>query len=360
MTAVRDTPRKRGYFFPAEWEPHQGTWIGWPHNRNDWPGKLGAVRWVYGEIARHLTAGEVLNVLAPSVDIERQSRRVFLDAGATLDRVRFFRIPTNRSWTRDSGPIFLKHPSASLAVAHFRFNAWAKYPDYAKDAKVPLRVAERLRMPVFTTRFSLEGGAFDTNGRGVVMTTEECMLDRRIQARNPTLNRQQTEKMLRDYLGVSQVIWLGRGISGDDTHGHVDDFCRFGNPATILLCETPDGADPNHHVLEENRERLEDTGFEVVRLPMPSPLFFKGRRLPASYANFYIANESVLVPTFNDPQDRVALGILSDLFSNRKVVGIHAVDLVWGLGALHCLTQQQPVATSFAANSRGSESTVVA
>jgi agmatine deiminase len=360
MTQVRGTPRKRGYFFPAEWEPHEGTWIGWPHNRNDWPGKLGAVRWVYGEIARHLTAGEVLNVLAPTKDIERQARRVFLDAGATLERVRFFRIPTNRSWTRDSGPLFLKHPSGSVAVAHFRFDAWAKYSDYAKDAKVPRRVAERLSMPVFTTTFSLEGGAFDTNGNGAVMTTEECMLDRVTQARNPTLNRRQIERTLHDYLGTSEVIWLGRGIKGDDTHGHVDDFCRFANTATLVLCEAKNAADPNYEALEENRERLEATRFEVVRLPMPSPLFFKGRQLPASYANFYIGNASVLVPTFNDPQDRVALGILSELFPDRTVVGIHAVDLVWGLGALHCLTQQQPAVTSSAVSPQTSESSVVA
>lgn len=344
MTA-RGTPRARGYYFPAEWEPHEGTWIGWPHNRHDWPGKLGAVRWVYGEIARHLTAGEVLNVLAPTVEIEMQARGVFLDAGAEMDRVRFFRIPTNRSWTRDSGPLFLKHRSGSVAVAHFRFTAWAKYPDFAKDAKVALRVARRLRMPTFSTAFSLEGGAFETNGNGFVLTTEECMLDRQIQARNPGLTRQQIERNLCTYLGASEVIWLGRGIRGDDTHGHVDDFCRFTNKSTIVLCEA-DSSDANYHALEENRERLESTPFDIVRLPMPAALFFRGRQLPASYANFYIANETVLVPTFNDPQDRVAMGIISALFPSRTVVGIHAVDLVWGLGALHCLTQQQPAASA--------------
>ncbi len=347
MTTRPATPRQRGYAFPAEWERHDGTWIGWPHNSNDWPGKLGAVRWVYGEIARHLAASELLNVLVPNADTERQARRVFLDAGVTIGRVRFFRIPTNRSWTRDSGPLFLKHRSGSLAIAHFRFNAWAKYPDFARDAKVPLRVADRLGLPVFATAFNLEGGAFDANGKGVVMTTEECMLDQRIQARNPMLNRQQVEQMLHDYLGAAEVIWLGRGITGDDTHGHVDDFCRFVNSDTILLCQAPPG-DSNYEALEENRERLEQTRFEVVRLPMPSPLFFKKRQLPASYANFYIANETVLVPTFNDLNDRLALGLLSELFPDRRVVGIHAVDLVWGLGALHCLTQQQPSGSSTA------------
>lgn len=342
MIALRGTPRERGYFFPAEWEAHEGTWIGWPHNRNDWPGKLGAVRWVYGEIARHLTVSERLHVLVPTDRIERQARRLFRDAGADLDRVDFVRIPTDRNWTRDSGPLFLKHQNGSLAVAHFRFSAWAKYPDFKRDARVPLRVAARLELPVFATTFSLEGGAFDTNGNGVVMTTEECMLDQHTQARNPTFDRRQVERMLRDYLGVSDVLWLGRGIAGDDTHGHVDDFCRFVSPTTIVLGEARDATDPNHNVLEENRERLEATNFDIVRLPMPSPLFFKGRRLPASYANFYIANQTVLVPTFNDPDDRVALGIVAELFPDRKVVGIHAVDLVWGLGALHCLTQQQP------------------
>lgn len=344
MTAVQETPRKQGYHFPAEWEEHAGTWIGWPHNRNDWPGKLGAVRWVYGEIARHITTTELLHVLVPTAALEAQARRMFLDAGARVERVRFFRIPTNRGWTRDSGPLFLQHKSGSLAIAHFRFAAWAKYPDFARDARVPLTVASRLALPVFATDFSVEGGAFDTNGEGVVMTTEECMLDQRVQARNPGLNRQDTERLLGEYLAASEVIWLGRGITGDDTHGHVDDFCRFVNSNTIVLCEAQNGADPDYESLEENRERLEDTRFDVVRLPMPAPLFFRGRRLPASYANFYICNRLVLVPTFNDPHDRVALGVLAELFPTRTVIGIHAVDLVWGFGALHCLTQQQPLA----------------
>lgn len=342
MTALRRTPRSRGYHFPAEWEPHAGTCIGWPHNRNDWPGKLTAVRGVYGEIARHLTAAEFLYVLVPTAESESQARRTFINAGANLERVQFFRIPTNRSWTRDSGPLFLKHHSGSLALAHFRFTAWAKYPDFARDAKVPLRVARRLNLPVFATEFSLEGGAFDTNGDGVVVTTEECMLDQSVQPRNPALNRLEIEQRLRDYLGASEVVWLGRGIEGDDTHGHVDDFCRFVNPSTIVLSEARNH-DPNQQILEENRERLEGTRFEVTRLPMPAPLFFKGRLLPASYANFYICNGLVLVPTFNDPNDRIALGVLAELFPTRVVVGIHAVDLVWGFGALHCLTQQQPI-----------------
>lgn len=359
MGASPKPPRAKGYYFPAEWEPHEATWIGWPHNRQDWPGKLAAVRWVYGEIARHLTASEHLHVLVATADMEGQARRVLVDSGAQLDRVQFFRVPTNRSWTRDSGPIFLKHRSGSLAIAHFRFTAWAKYRDFARDAKVPRRVADRLGLPIFVTTFSLEGGAFDANGDGAVITTEECMLDQRVQARNPKLDRQQIERLIGDYLGASEVVWLGRGIKGDDTHGHVDDFCRFVNTATIVLCEAHNN-DPNHQVLEENRERLEDTRFQVIRLPMPSPLFFKGRQLPASYANFYIANEAVLVPTFNDLNDRVALGILSELFRDRKVIGIHAVDLVWGLGALHCLTQQQPSSTSSAGRSQHAYPTVVA
>lgn len=244
-------------------------------------------------------------------------------------------------------------PPREVAINGFRFNGWAKYANWRKDAKVPARAAKSLHLRLFHPGYNgravvLEGGAIDVNGAGTVMTTEECLLDQETQPRNPGVGREAMEQSLRDALGVSNVLWLGRGIAGDDTHGHVDDVARFVNAATIVLCEESNPSDPNYPLLRENRERLRSarlesgTPPEIISLPMPAPLTFGGVRVPASYANFYCGNAAVLVPTFNDPNDRIALGILSELFPGRTVVGIHAVDLVWGLGTLHCLTQQQP------------------
>ena len=349
------TPAHLGFRLPAEWEPHHATWLGWPHNRSDWPGKFAPIAWVYAEIVRQLVPGEVARILVSSGTHERQARAVLARAGADLDKVEFLRWPTNRGWTRDFGPLFLRRsaPQPALGVARFRFNAWAKYPDWKQDDRVPERVAAQFKLPLFRARAGrrdvvLEGGSIDGNGRGTVLTTEECLLDPTVQVRNPRLSRAALEGVLRDYLGVTTVLWLGRGIVGDDTHGHVDDVCRFVNPRTVVLCQERDPRDANYRALNENRERLEGmrledgSKIEWCELPMPAPLYYAGQRLPASYANFYIANHAVLVPTFNDPQDRVALGILAELISDRPVVGIHAVDLVWGLGTLHCLTQQEP------------------
>jgi len=342
---------------PAEWERHHATWIGWPHNKSDWPGRFGPIPWAYAEIVRKLTPGEVVRILVNSPVHERAARRALTSAGVSPDRAEFFRFPTNRGWTRDFGPLFVRRSgrSAQLGIARFRFNAWAKYPDWKKDDLIPERVAARLELPLFPARAGsggrdvvLEGGSIDVNGRGSLLTTEECLLDPAVQVRNPGLSRSELEAVLRDYLGATNVLWLGRGIAGDDTHGHVDDVCRFVNPGTVVLCREPDPRDANYRPLAENRERLEGMRLEdgsqiaVVDLPMPAPLYFAGQRLPASYANFYIANAAVLVPTFNDPKDRVALGILAELIKDRPVVGVHAVDLVWGLGTLHCLTQQEP------------------
>ena len=355
MTADRArTPAAEGFRLPAEWEPHAATWLGWPANRTDWPGKFAPIPWVYGEIVRKLAPGEICRIIAQG-RIERRARGLLARAGVDPARVEFFDFPSDRGWTRDSGPVFLKRegPPAEVAVAGFRFNAWAKYPDWARDAKIPARAAERLGLRLLPARigdtdFVLEGGSIDVNGAGALLTTEECLLDPAVQVRNPGFGRAEIERALRDHLGVTQILWLGRGIAGDDTHGHVDDVCRFVNDRMVVLCREADPSDANYRPLEENRERLQGvrlaTGasLEVVSLPMPAPLFLDGRRLPASYANFYIANAAVLVPTFNDPNDRIALGILSELFPDRPVVGIHAVDLVWGLGTLHCLTQQEP------------------
>jgi agmatine deiminase len=340
---------------PAEWEPHEATWIGWPHNRSDWPGKFAAIPWVYGEIARKIAAGEIVRILVESQAHEAKTLRLLSHVGADLSRVAFFRFPTDRGWTRDFGPIFVRRarPKRQVAVAGFGFNAWARYPNWRKDAGVPARAAKALGVPYLPVRFHgkrvvLEGGAIEVNGRGTLMATEECLLAPVTQVRNPGMTRNGMEEVFRAFLGVTNVIWLGKGIAGDDTHGHVDDLCRFTGPRTVVLCRERDPKDENHRVLEENRERLASARLEdgsrpeVVPLPMPAPLRFDGIRVPASYANFYVCNAAVLVPTFNDPNDRIALGILSELFRDRPVVGIHAVDLVWGFGTLHCLTQQQP------------------
>ncbi|MDA2913482.1 agmatine deiminase family protein [Acidobacteriia bacterium AH_259_A11_L15] len=352
----RPAPAALGFRLPAEWEPHEATWLGWPHNRTDWPGKFQAIPWVYGEIVRRLLPGERVRIVVNSAAHQRQARRLLSRVGVDLARVEFFRFPTDRGWLRDSGPFFLQREKPrEMAIACFRFNAWARYPDWKRDDQVPERIARALRLPVFPARLGnrnivLEGGAIDGNGRGTLLTTEECLLDQTTQARNPGLGRQELEAVFRDYLGVTNILWLGRGIAGDDTHGHVDDLCRFVSAKTVVLCQEKNPADENHRLLEENRERLEGMRLEdgsrldVVRLPMPAPLFFERQRLPASYANFYVANAAVLAPTFNDSQDRLALGILAELFPDRPVIGIHAVDLVWGLGTLHCLTCDQPAA----------------
>jgi agmatine deiminase len=350
-------PAALGFRHPAEWERHEATWIGWPANRTDWPGKFAPIPWVYGEIVRKLAPGEIVRVLVNSGQHEASARRILKRVGVDLSRLEFFGFPTNRGWTRDSGPIFVRRerPRPEVAIVRFGFNGWAKYPDWQKDARVPGRVARALRLRLFPASvkghdFVLEGGSIDVNGQGTLITTEECLLDPVTQVRNPGLGREEIESALKAYLGVRNILWLGRGIAGDDTHGHIDDVCRFVGPRTVVLCQESNLNDPNYQPLAENRERLQGmrledgSKIEIVPLPMPAPLYLDGQRLPASYANFYIANAAVLVPTFNDPKDRIALGTLAELFRDRPVVGIHAVDLVWGLGTLHCLTHEQPAA----------------
>jgi agmatine deiminase len=342
------------YYMPAEWAEHEATWLGWPHHPTDWPGKLQAVEWAYAEMIRKLSVGEHVNLAVENFAMKRRVLRILGAAGISVSRVRLHYIPTNRGWMRDSGPIFVRHAERrSRAIVHFHFNGWARYRDWQKDRRVPEYAARLLRVPLIEAvwkgrRVVLEGGSIDVNGRGCLITTEECLMDGRRQVRNPGFSRADVEAVFERYLGIRHVIWLGKGIVGDDTHGHVDDICRFVNPNTVVLCRERNSRDENYRVLEENRERLASARLEngarleVVELPMPAPLYFRGSRLPASYANFYIANAAVLVPTFNDPMDRVALGILGELFRDRAVVGIHASDLVVGLGTIHCLTQQQP------------------
>jgi agmatine deiminase len=369
-SAVTATPANLGYSMPAEWEKHEATWLGWPHNPTDWPDKLDTIRWVYGEMVRKISAGELVRILVRSKAEEKLARRYLARAGVNLGKVLFIVHPTNRGWTRDSGPIFVRRKvrnsgfsrvgsrlkaelQTETAIVHFHFNAWAKYPDWQKDRKVPETAARVLRKQLFNAEcdggdFVIEGGGIEVNGYGTLLTTEECYLQSKVQVRNPGLGRQQIDETLKQYLGATHVLWLRNGPVGDDTHGHIDDICRFVNRKTVVLIKETNKADINYRPLAGNWDRIQDLRLEngskpeVVPLPMPAPLYFDGYRLPASYANFYICNSAVLVPTFNDPNDRVALGILGELFKDRPVVGIHAVDLVLGYGTLHCLTQQQP------------------
>ena len=341
----------------AEWEPHEATWLAWPHNREDWPGKFQAIPWLYAEIVRLLAAHERVHLLVEDARAERKARGILARAGANLDQVSFHQWPTDRVWTRDSGPIFVRDKTGKIALTDWRFNAWAKYSDWHLDDQVPGRVAKLLRLPDWqpsvelgdgsTHRLVLEGGSIDANGAGMLLTTEECLLSE-VQQRNPGVSRAQLERAFSDFLGIDRVIWLNRGIAGDDTHGHVDDIARFVATDTVVAAVEPDASDPNHAPLAENLARLkaartvDGKPFALIELPLPRPVVFRGQRLPASYANFYIANGLVLVPTFHDPNDRVALNELAQLFPDREVIGIHSVDLIWGLGALHCMTQQHP------------------
>ncbi len=345
-------PHRLGYRLPAEWEPHEATWLGWPHNKSDWPGKFAPIPWVYAEIVRRISAGEKTRIVVESKEHEKQARAVLKSANVEVSNVEFFALKTDRSWTRDSGPQFVNNEDG-IAQVNFKFNGWAKYINYKRDRNLPGFISKKLKLPSFVAeqyerQVVLEGGSIDYNGKGALLTTEECLLDETVQTRNPGFKKEDYEEVFRDYLGITNVLWLGKGIAGDDTHGHVDDLCRFVNKKTLLLVQEKNPRDDNYLILAENRERCQDFRLEggarpdVAFLPMPQPVIFKGQRLPASYANFYISNAAVLVPTFDDPNDRVALGIIGELITDRPVIGLHALDLVWGLGTLHCLTHEQP------------------
>ena len=345
--AARHVPR-----MPAEWEPHEATWIAWPHHEPDWPGKLGPIPWVYAEIVRVLHAHERVEILCHD-DAVREAAQDHLHAHGVEANYRLHVVPNDRVWLRDSAPTGVLEPHGGVALVDWRFNGWAKYENFRRDAGVGEAVARITGLrrivplrPDNGERVVLEGGAIDADGEGTLLVTEECLLSP-VQTRNPGLTRAGYERVFKEQLGIRQTIWLGEGCVGDDTHGHVDDIARFVAPGIIVLAYEDDPADENHRRSLDNMERLElagagDGAFKVVKLPFPRPVTMRGERLPASYANFYIANGVVLVPTFNDPNDRQALGIISDLLPDRQVVGIHAVDLVWGFGTLHCLTQQQP------------------
>jgi agmatine deiminase len=346
------SPHSLGYHMPAEWEPHEATWLAWPHEITDWPGKFAPIPWVYAEIVRHLSRVERVRILVEDARAEYRARAALRKSGANLSEVDFSRVPTNRGWIRDYGPIFIKNPATQVAAIHWMFNGWAKYDNFTRDAAAFTRVNRKLKHPVWSPslggrRIVLEGGSIDVNGHGALMTTEECLLSP-IQARNSSLLRADLEVVFRDYLGATKVIWLKNGIAGDDTHGHVDDLARFVDATTVVIVVEDDKADPNYVPLKENLRLLRETRDEngrplrVVKIPMPAPVIFDGQRLPASYANFYIANELVLVPMFSDPHDREVLNILAGLFPGREVIGIPCRDLVLGQGTLHCMTQQEP------------------
>jgi agmatine deiminase len=391
---------------PAEWEPHAATWLAWPHNCADWPGKFEPIPWVYAEIIRNLAKHERVELIVNNAAAARQARRVLERAGAVSDNIRFHHWRTDRVWLRDSGCIFVKaekipilaaksaarmeHPASMLPAGEvptlrkarrvgqpegilalkFRFNAWAKYSNWRNDDKIGSLMA-KVKIPTLShknratrmghplnseteiyptsggKRIVLEGGSIDVNGAGTILTTEECLLSK-VQERNPHMTRVQYEKAFADYLGASHTIWLGRGIAGDDTHGHVDDLSRFVAKDTVVTMVEPNTRDENHAPLRANLRRLqaardqEGRQLHIVEIPMPQPVVFEGRRLPASYANFYIANGAVLVPVFNCAKDRIALNMLAEVFPTREIVPIYSGDFIWGFGAMHCMTQQQP------------------
>ena len=371
---------------PAEWEPHAATWLAWPHYKLDWPGKFEPIPWVYAEIIRYLSRQERVELIVKDVAAEKVARGTLKRAHALNEKVRFHRWPTNRVWTRDSGCAFVfpcgadtlvretehrqtlkiqnphpvpgrnaktrvEHPSQLVGIK-WRFNAWAKYSNWQHDEKIGTRMAKTAAaqeiQPMFgKQRVVLEGGSIEVNGQGTLITTEECLISR-VQQRNPGMKKRDYETIFARHLGATNVIWLGSGIVGDDTHGHVDDITRFVSPDTVVTCVDADPKSENYEALRENIRRLRDATTEdgkplaTIDLPMPAPVYFEGRRLPASYANFYIANGLVLVPVFNDPNDRVALDIFVDIFPDRDIVPIYCGDLIWGFGAIHCMTQQQP------------------
>ena len=360
---------------PAEWDPHAATWLAWPHYHGDWPGKFEPIPWVYTEIIRNLARHERVELIVNNAAAERQIRKVLGRTNALSTNVRFHRQPTNRSWLRDSGCIFVAReghdfsradqdrkenralaPAGDLLATNFRFNAWAKYSNWHHDEKIGSLMAsatqsQEIRPLHRGTRIVLEGGSIDVNGQGTILTTEECLLSK-TQQRNPGMTRKDYEKLFATYLGASHTIWLGKGIFGDDTHGHIDDLTRFVTPDTVVAMVEPHRKDVNHKPLSDNLRHLQSAHdqdgkpLNIVELPMPHPLVFEQRRLPATYANFYIANGIVLVPVFNDPNDRIALNTLAELFPTREIVPIYSGDLVWGLGTMHCMTQQQPSAGS--------------
>lgn len=351
-SSPNETPHSLGFKMPAEWEPHEATWLGWPHELTDWPGKFAPIPWAFAEIVRHLSQVERVFLLVENREAESRVRTILKKSGANVSNVDFFRIPTDRGWMRDSGPICVKNPEGEVAYTNWCFNGWAKYDNHKKDAQVVARANKTLKRHLWRPmhkgrRVVLEGGSIDVNGAGTLLTTEECLLSK-TQERNSGFTREDYTEIFKNYFGAGNILWLKNGIAGDDTHGHIDDLARFVDPTTVVTVVEENRDDANFAPLQENLMLLKymrdqnGRSLRIETLPMPAPVFFDGQRLPASYANFYIANKIVLVPTFNDPNDRAALNTLAKLFPSREVVGIACRDLVLGLGTIHCMTQQQP------------------
>jgi len=339
--------------FPAEWEKQQGLLLCFPHNGNDWPGKYGAIQWAFVEFIKKVAHVENVFLMVANEKLKEKVIGMLEMAHVKTPNVSFIIHKTNRSWMRDSGPIIVKSGKNGREALNFNFNGWAKYSNYKLDKLVPSKVAAFLDIPLTQAVYNgkpviIEGGAIDSNGKGTLLTSEECLLHPSIQVRNQHFTKADYEAVFKEYLGITNVIWLGNGIEGDDTHGHIDDLCRFVNEDTIVTVVEPDPKEPNYTPLQDNLKRLEQAKLEngkspnIVCLPMPKRIDFDEVRIPASYANFLILNKCVLVPTFNDPNDRIALNIISDCFPNREIIGISAIDLIWGFGTLHCLSQQIP------------------
>lgn len=350
---TNQTPRELGYHMPAEWEPHEATWLSWPHKEASWPGRFEPVPAVFVELTKHLSESELVRINVADEDFADRVRRLLKTGGVNLDRVRFHLNPTDDAWCRDHGPIYVvRNRDCEGAVIRERaindwgYNAWGgKYLPCDNDDVVPTRIAEEMGEVLFQPNIVMEGGSIDVNGQGTLLTTEACLLNPN---RNPHLNRQQIEQYLKDYLGVTNILWLGDGIVGDDTDGHIDDLTRFVSADTVVTVIEEDPQDENFHPLKENYERLlemkDQNGrpLRVLTLPMPGVRYVEDQRVPMSYANFYIANKSVLVPTYRHANDAEACEILQSLFPDRRVIGIDCHDLIWGLGSIHCVTQQQP------------------
>lgn len=344
-------PKEAGYFFPAEWHPHRATWLSWPHKEASWPGKLDTVYQPYAQFIKEIAAGELVCINVRNDDMEHFARTHLDAAGVDLKQIRFYHHPTDDAWCRDHGPAFLINPTSDQpkAIVDWGYNAWGgKYPPFEQDDVIPTLVGKALNLPVYQADIVMEGGAVDFNGAGTVLTTTSCLLNPN---RNPHLSQVQIETYLNNYYGVDQVLWLGDGIVGDDTDGHIDDISRFVNSDTVVTVVEENKNDDNYLPLQENLESLKKMRLlngkqlNVIELPMPAPVIHEDQRLPASYANFYIANAGVIVPTYRDKNDQVALDILSSCFPDRKVIGIDSYDVIWGLGSWHCLSQQEPVAT---------------
>lgn len=341
-------PKEQGYFFPAEFDNHVATWLSWPHKEASWPGKIDTIFPVYANFIRLLSEGEKVNINVADEAMRKKAVEYLEAAGVDLTAIRFFFHATNDAWCRDHGPAFLINPSAEVKkiIVDWGYNAWGgKYPPFDLDDNIPTMIARQYNIPVLYPGIVMEGGSVDFNGKGTVLTTTSCLLN---ENRNPHLNRQQIEKYLHDFYGVENILWLGDGIVGDDTDGHIDDLTRFVNKNTVVSVVETDKNDENYRPLQQNlktlaKMRLENgSQINVVELPMPKPVVYDDMRLPASYANFYIANKYVIVPTFRDRNDDLALQILEEVFPHKKVVGLDSTDIIWGLGSFHCLSQQEP------------------